>query len=111
MEHETLDEMLRAELDQLMETWALSAHTASHWSDREKLRSFLLRWHDTGVDVSVADWEQYLLEHNWNRSEINAVLELPDDVIAVARHYGHSEDPTRDRPGTVRTAPNRSGVG
>jgi hypothetical protein len=79
---------MREQLDAMMDGWALNTGTATHPSDREKLRSFFLRWYLDGVTLSVADWEAYLLERGWDRENIREVIELPEDVASVAQSLG-----------------------
>ena len=80
---------MRKQLDAMMGGWALNTGSASHPSDREKLRSFFLQWYLDGVTLSVADWEQYLLERKWKKDKIREVVELPEDVAITARSLGH----------------------
>jgi hypothetical protein len=80
---------MREQLDAMMGGWALKTGSASHPADREKLRSFFLRWYRQGEVLAVADWEQNLLERGWSRDKIREVVELPEDVAIVARELGH----------------------
>ena len=84
-----MDPEMRKEIDGLMETWALSARSASHWSDRLKLLDFFIRWYKQGVTVSAADWEAYLNERGWDDHHRRAVVDMPSDVRHIARAFGH----------------------
>lgn len=38
---------------------------------------------------AVADWEAYLKDSGWDGDAIREVVELPEDVAAVSRHFEH----------------------
>lgn len=83
-----MDSRMKADLDQIMGTWALSGRSASHQSDRDKLRNLFIRWYEKDVQLNVADWEAYLIGLNWTQDARLEVLELPSDIVAVAKHFG-----------------------
>ncbi len=83
-----MDSEMRRQLDALMDGYALYRGSASHPSDRQKLRNFFIRWYERGVALTVADWEHYLKhERKWTPETVCEVIELPEDVASVARHF------------------------
>lgn len=83
-----MDPEMRRQLDALMDGFALNRGSASHPADRQKLRNLFIQWFERGVTLTVADWEHYLrYDRGWQDDNVCEVVELPEDVASVARHF------------------------
>ncbi len=84
-----MNPQMQKELDAAMDGYALARGSASHPSDPEKRRAFFVGWYERDGSLAVADWEQCLIERGREWDNRCVVLEMPEDVAIVARHFGH----------------------